>query len=181
MDGARRGGGPAAALAIRLGVQLRDVPRAALQTELLAHGQVITHFEDVPPASFPGADRAPPDLSPAVQFWGARGFFTTYQVEPDTPLTHGEAMRWCWLLERALDPWRTIPVEASTFRNSIPITYGAFGALLALAGAIADPSPLRRSLGAPPAPPPPPPAQRDEVITRGDACRLLYRLYAPSV
>ena len=67
--------GTAAALALERGVRVRDVPRGAMQRELLAQGQVITYFDDVAPAGFPGYGQQPAGVSAAAQFWGARGFF----------------------------------------------------------------------------------------------------------
>jgi hypothetical protein len=172
--------GTAAALALRSGVRVRDVPRGALQRTLLRHGQVIAFFQDVPPARFPGHEEQPPDLSAAIQFWAARGFFATYQAQPDAPLAAGEASRWVWLVERCYDPWRRSRADLDSFGNPEPITEADFLGLLA--SVLDDPSPLRRGLGAPGAPPQPSqPSQPDVALTRGDACRLLYQVYGQYV
>jgi len=137
----------------------------------------VCFIRDVPPARFPGADERPPDLSPALQFWGARGFFPTYAARPDEPLTHGEAARWVWLVSTVYDPWRRLAFDESLFAASDPISERDFQR--ALGDALGEPSPLRRSLGVPAAVPPP--NHPDAPITRGDACRLLYQIYAPHI
>ena len=170
--------GTAAALAVRGGVRVRDVPRAALQRALLARGQVITYLEDVLPAHFPGHEAQPPDLSAAMQFWGARGFFPNYAAWPEAPLSRGEAERWAWLVARAYDPWRRPPpVETERFDDAADASEAYF--LARLRAQIGAPSPLRRTLGTPDAAPLPSPSRPDAPITRGDACRLLYAVYAP--
>jgi hypothetical protein len=166
--------GAAAALAVRLCMRPRDVPRAALQRALLAHGQVITYFEDVPPLNFPGYEAQPAGLSAAVQFWGTRGFFHGYRAAPDAPLASGEAARWAWLLARTFDPWRRIPFEPAAFASQEPVTQAQFRAIVERA--LAECSPLRRSLGWPG--PLPAPAAPEAIITRGEASRLLYQHYA---
>ena len=165
--------GTAAAMAVRGNVRVRDVPRALLQQSLLDHGAVITYFGDVPPADFPGHEAYPEDLSAAAQFWGTRGFFATYEVKPNDPLSAGEAERWLWLVRREIDPWRTITLDRAALAADQPLTWGAF--TQRLRAAVEDPSPLRRSLGAPPLPPQP--ADPSASVSRGDACRLLYQLY----
>lgn len=172
--------GAAAALSVRHGVRPREVPRGALQRTLVRFGQVITYLQDVPPPRFPGHEDLAPDLWEALQLWGTRGFFSTYDARPDQPLAQGEAARWLWLLRREVDPWTRVQVDPAAFAAGEPISRTAF--LRALDAALADPSPLRRHLGAPP---PAPPALRsdvhDEPMTRGGACLLLYELYAPLI
>ena len=165
--------GTAAALAVRLGVRVRDVPRARLQRALLAQGQVIAHLQDVVPPRFPAAGDAPPDLSPAAQFWATHGFFSSYHARPGDPLLRGEAARWVWLVRRAYDPWRRDDTALDAFSDSAVCTEAEFLALLR--DRLGNPSPLRQSLGLPPEPPTP--TKPDASITRGDACRLLYAVY----
>lgn len=117
--------GTAAGLALQAGVRVRDVARPELQRRLLAHGQVITYFEDVSPRNFPGHEAQPGDRSAAVQFWGARGFFWRYQAEADSPLAMREALRWLWLVQRSIDPWRRLKADPTTFTGDEPITYQA--------------------------------------------------------
>ena len=169
--------GTAAALAVRAGVRVRDVPRAQLQRTLLAQGQVIAHLQDVTPIRFPAADQQPPDLSAAAQFWATHGFFSTYHVRPNDPLTRGEAARWVWLARRAYDPWRRDDTALDAFSGTAECTESEL--LTLLQERLGDPSPLRQSLGV--APDPPVPNKPDAPITRGDACRLLYAVYGPHI
>lgn len=190
--------GAAAALAIKRGV--RDVPRGALQRSLLAYGQVITFFEDIAPRGFPGSEHQPPELSAAAQFWGTLGFFQNYAARPDGPLSLGEARRWAWLVRRAVDPWRPIDVDASPsfpeadaatrpwvliasvpdsawFDDGADTTWFQFNEIVRRQ--MSEASPLRASLGVPLDPPELGDPHR--VVTRGEACRLLFRLYAELV
>ena len=178
--------GTAAALAVRHGVRVRDVPRAQLQRALLAHGQVITQLHDVAPARFPDADLHPPDLSAAAQFWGTHGFFSTYHALPHAPLTRGEAARWVWLVRRAYDPWQRDDTVYSTLDETAECTGAHFASLLS--DRLGDPSPLRQSLGVAPSLARWPQSQKSHIspeadapITRGDACRLLFEIYAPLI
>ena len=169
--------GTAAALALRRGVRVRDVPRGALQRALLATGQVITYFNDIAPEGFPGFDQQPSDLSVAAQFWGARGFFTHYAARPDLPLTQGEAQRWAWLARRAVDPWRPLEVDAGRFDDQAPCRWSAFTDIVR--AWMAEPSPLRDSMSPPPDVPTP--ERPEAIVRRGDACRLIDRLYGELV
>lgn len=91
--------GVAAHLAIATQVQPRAVDIEQLQRELLRQGQVITYFKDI--------DRADPAY-PALQFYGTKGFFPTYEArskamlgdewkallpKPSEPVTRGEFLR----------------------------------------------------------------------------------------
>ena len=169
--------GAAAALALRRGVRVRDVPRGALQRALLATGQVITYFNDIAPEGFPGFDQQPSNLSVAAQFWGARGFFSHYAARPDLPLTQGEAQRWAWLARRAVDPWRPLEVDAGRFDDQTPCRWSAFTDIVR--AWMAEPSPLRDSMSPPPDVPTP--ERPEAIVRRGDACRLIDRLYGELV
>ena len=165
--------GTAAALSLERGVRVRDVPRAALQRELLARGQVIAYFNDIAPAGFAGYEQQAAGLSEAAQFWGARGFFGQYAARPDDPLTRGEAQRWVWLTRRAADPWRPLQVDAGLFNDSTPCSWSAFTSIVRQW--MADPSPLRLSMGA--LPDVPAPERPEATISRGKACLLIDQLY----
>ncbi len=169
--------GQAAALALEHAVRVRDVPRGAMQRELLAQGQVITYFDDVAPAGFSGFEEQAADLSMAAQFWGARGFFPHYAVRPDEALTRGEAQRWAWLARRAVDPWRPVEVDTGLFEDQTPCTWSAFMHVVQMW--MAEPSPLRASMGG--LPELPTPEQAGAAISRGEACRLIDRLYGELV
>ncbi|MYA60839.1 MAG: FAD-dependent oxidoreductase, partial [Chloroflexi bacterium] len=169
--------GTAAALALERSTRVRDVPRGALQRALLAGGQVIAYFEDVVPAGFAGYGRQAPGLSEAAQFWGARGFFSHYAARLDGPLTMGEAQRWAWLARRAVDPWRPLEVDAGLFDDQAPCSWWAFTEIVRQW--MAEPSPLRRSMGG--LPDAPTPVRPEATISRGEACRLIDRLYGQLV
>lgn len=169
--------GTAAALALARGVRVRDVPRGALQRELLAAGQVITYFEDVAPAEFAGYDEQATGLSEAAQFWGARGFFSHFAARPDEPLTQGEAQRWAWLARRAVDPWRPVEVDPGMFDDQSPCSWSVFTDILQ--EWMAEPSPLRRSMGG--LPEVPTPQKPEATLSRSEACRLIDRLYGELV
>ncbi len=165
--------GQAAALALARGVRVRDVPRGRLQRALLDHGQVVTYCSDVAPAGFEGFEEQAASLSEAAQFWGARGFFPHYAVRPDEPLTLGEAQRWAWLARRAVDPWRPVEVDARLFDDQTPCSRSAFTDIVR--EWMVEPSPLRASMGG--LPEWPRPEQPEATIKRGEACRLIDRLY----
>lgn len=165
--------GTAAALALNRRVRVRDVPRGALQRALVDGGQVITYFEDVVPARFAGYDEQSPGLSEAAQLWGARGFFTHYAARPDEALTEGEAQRWAWLARRAVDPWRPLEVDARLFDDQAVCRWSEFTDILRQW--MDKPSPLRASTGG--LPDVPVPQHPAATISRGEACRLIDRLY----
>jgi len=165
--------GTAAALALGRGVRVRDVPRGALQRALLEGGQVITYFEDVAPSRFAGFEQQASGLSEAAQFWGARGFFSHYAARLDDPLTEGEAQRWAWLARRAVDPWRPLDVDAGLFEERTLCNWSAFTDIVRRW--MDEPSPLRRSMGG--LPDMPAPQGPEATIRRGEACRLIDRLY----
>ncbi|MDE2897018.1 MAG: FAD-dependent oxidoreductase, partial [Chloroflexota bacterium] len=169
--------GTAAALALGRGVRVRDVPRGALQRALLDGGQVITYFEDVVPAGFAGYEQQAPGLSKAAQFWGARGFFSQSAARLDDPLTAGEAQRWAWLARRAVDPWRPLEVDAGLFDDQAACCWSSFTEIVQQW--MDEPSPLMASMGG--LPDVPEPARPDATIRRGDACRLIDRLFGELV
>ncbi|MCY3957369.1 MAG: FAD-dependent oxidoreductase [Chloroflexi bacterium] len=165
--------GTAATLALERGTRVRDVPRGALQRELLAGGHVITYFEDVAPSGFSGYEQQAAGLWEAAQFWGARGFFSHYAARLNDPLTAGDAERWAWLARRAVDPWRPLEVDAGLFVDQTVCSWSSFADIVR--SWMAEPSPLRASMGG--LPDVPERARPDVTISRGDACRLIDRLY----
>ncbi len=86
----------AAAISLQTGVPLRRVNPADIQRELLRRfQQYIYFFPDVTPAT---------RHFEAIQFLAARGYFPTEQMQPDQPLTRGEAARVLWKHLRTLKP-----------------------------------------------------------------------------
>ncbi len=79
--------GTAAHLALQRGVLPSQISESELQRELLKQQHVICVFNDVPLEH--------PDWQ-ALQWFGARGFFPTYQAQPDETLTRAQAAQWLW-------------------------------------------------------------------------------------
>jgi len=90
--------GQAAGLAAHLAVRADIAPRALepgyLQRELLKLGQVITYFKDI--------DRAHPNYA-ALQYWGARGFFTDYFARANDPVSDEVAKAWARISGRMIE------------------------------------------------------------------------------
>ncbi len=82
--------GTAAHLARELFVEPRDVSTPRLQALLLENNQIITAFQDAQGPS----DTLTADTWRAMQFWGTRGFFDSYQARPQDTLTRGVAAQW---------------------------------------------------------------------------------------
>lgn len=97
---------------------LKRVPLAELQRRLLADRAVLVYFRDVPETH---------SAARAVQFWAARGFFTSYDARPDAAVTRGQAAVW---LARALG--LSTDRHASTSFVDVPKSYYASGAVAAL-------------------------------------------------
>jgi hypothetical protein len=77
--------GIAAELSLAASCHPRELPIARLQRRLLEGGVVIAYFDDLDP-SHPNYD--------AVQYWAARGFFSSYLARPDSPVTSELLERW---------------------------------------------------------------------------------------
>ncbi len=82
--------GTAAHIARNLSVEPRDVPVSRLQGRLIENGQVITTYTDAQTINS-SLDKKTCD---ALQFWGTRGFFDSYQVRPTEAVTRGQAASW---------------------------------------------------------------------------------------
>ena len=82
--------GTAAHLARRLRCEPRDVPTSRLQAWLLSNDQIITAFTDAQGPS----DSLSKDAWQAMQFWGTRGLFDSYNARPAEPITRGVAAQW---------------------------------------------------------------------------------------
>lgn len=77
--------GTAAHLALESGVEVRAVDRPALQRALLRQGQVITFFRDI--------DSKDPNYA-ALQYFGARGFFSDYYARAREAVSPEDASKW---------------------------------------------------------------------------------------
>ncbi|MHB1455467.1 MAG: FAD-dependent oxidoreductase, partial [Armatimonadota bacterium] len=82
--------GIAAHIAEKLFLKPRDIPVNRLQAFLVANNQVLTTFNDI---QGPNADVSE-DAWDAIQFFGTRGFFESYDVKPIELITRGQAAKW---------------------------------------------------------------------------------------
>ncbi|MBM7566011.1 FAD-dependent oxidoreductase [Paenibacillus sacheonensis] len=74
--------GAAADLAIASGKPPREISIDALQDELLAADQLIGYYRDIDASVLPGK---------AIQYFGAKGAFRSYDAAPDAPVTAEQA------------------------------------------------------------------------------------------
>lgn len=79
--------GHALALAHELGVEPADVPIERLQRRLVERGVMVTFFNEMDMAT--GARWVP-----AVQYWGTKGLFRSYDARPDDVLDASTASEW---------------------------------------------------------------------------------------
>ncbi|MBM3727352.1 MAG: FAD-dependent oxidoreductase [Acidobacteria bacterium] len=103
--------GVAAHLALAGGVEPRAVDPSKLQRELLERDQVITYFRDI--------DRADPAFR-ALQYFGAKGFFTGYLARSRDPLDQPTAERWWRLAMNAEPPSKPAAFTRETLRSWLP-------------------------------------------------------------
>lgn len=82
--------GLAAHIAEKLFLKPRDIPVNRLQALLVENNQVLTTFNDI---QGPNADVSD-DAWHALQFYGTRGFFDSYDVNPLGSVTRGKAAQW---------------------------------------------------------------------------------------
>ncbi|MHB1001377.1 MAG: FAD-dependent oxidoreductase [Armatimonadota bacterium] len=82
--------GTAAHMADVLYLEPREVPVNRLQSILVENHQVLTTFNDIQGPTDDVSDRA----WQAMQFFGTRGFFDSYDAKPLDTLTRGMAARW---------------------------------------------------------------------------------------
>jgi hypothetical protein len=132
---------------------------------LAERGAMLAFFNDVDPGS-----AAP--WQAAIQYFGTKGFFPTYDAAPDRPLDFATARIWIdacgHLLAGAFDPLRCARALARLPRTAGPaVTAEAFARLLAdqLAFAAGGDWPAEELLAGL--------ADRGAPLGRGDACRIL--------
>ncbi len=162
----------AAALAVREGVVPAQLKVSRLQRELVEHGIMISFFNE-----FDMATKEP--WVPAVQFFGAKWFFASYDARPREALDQETARRWAGIaadmltgkhahLEEARwaeiypEPGAVPAVTDAEFRDCVT------AALLQRRLTTARIAPLWTKL-----------APSDGCWSRGLACLLFYRLLAP--
>ena len=88
--GVGQAAGTAAHLARRLYVEPREVPVNRLQSWLVTKGQILTAFSDIQGPT----ELVSEQVWEAMQFYGTRGFFDSYDAKPLEPITRGTAARW---------------------------------------------------------------------------------------
>jgi hypothetical protein len=76
-----------------------------------------------------------------------------------------------------VDPWRPVEVDARLFDDQTPCSWSTFMDIVR--EWMAEPSPLRASIGG--LPEPPTPEQPKATIRRSEACRFIDRLYGELV
>lgn len=146
--------GTAAWMAIKNKVQVGDVPSHQLQHKLLEYNQILTYFEDLPIT-----DKA----FKAVQFWGTRNFFDSYQAKPNTALDKETFSKWNQIFSELAGTNAVSPVDdlsIDSFRKAIASSVDAsLKAIIEDQGNLYD----QRS--------------GSEPITRGEACMIYYNLF----
>lgn len=157
--------GEAAGFAAALAIQNKTTP-AALDADLLIrtlceHGSQVSFFNDVDAAADPLGN------APLIYF-GTKGFFASYDARPNDPLTSNAAMVWAegfaLLAAGKLDPQKFVLHTALTEQGatSRPVTTAEFVQMLP-----AEWDAVVERLGL---------AKKNEPLTRGEACRILYQL-----
>src|SRR5690554_3689787 len=86
--------GIAAQMAIERDIEVKDVPIHQLQLRLIDHHQILTYFDDL--------DRGDKAFS-AVQFWGTKGFFTSYQAATREALSPDDLRSWLGIFSELMD------------------------------------------------------------------------------
>ncbi len=82
--------GTSAHIARQLFIDPRDVPINRLQAVLLNDNQIITTYNEMKTPTTSVTE----NQWKALQFWGTRGFFTSYDALPMQDITRGEAASW---------------------------------------------------------------------------------------
>lgn len=108
--------GIAAQMALNDQINVRDVPVHALQQQLIESRQILTYFEDLEPTD---------NAFSAVQFWGTKGFFTTYRAATGEALTGTQFRDWInlakpWLKESIPEMVFEDNISIAAFKNSLP-------------------------------------------------------------
>ena len=82
--------GTAAHIARHLYFEPREVPVNRLQSLLVTNGQILTTFDDIQGPT----NQVSKEQWQAMQFYGTRGFFDSYDAKPLGLLTRGKAAQW---------------------------------------------------------------------------------------
>jgi hypothetical protein len=132
--------GVAAHLALAEGIEPRAVNASRLQRLLLERDQVLTYFRDI--------DRKHPAY-PALQYFGALGFFLDYEARADEAIDRQTARRWWKLAARREAPDGSGDVTKDELRRWLR------AAGFDVAGSVWITS-------------------SDSTVSRGELCRALY-------
>jgi hypothetical protein len=140
-----------------------QVPVDELQRLLLSRGVMISFFND-----FDMRHDAP--WVEAVQFFAARGFFPTYNADADQPLDEATAVLWIQELagllagnSRPLTLARQLAAARATVSKIDPVSFAARLCQAVGATAVDDLIPAASASGS-------------KLLTRGDACCIMYRV-----
>ncbi len=158
-----------AAFACVLALRTKQAPAAIdvqqLQHLLVARGLMISFFNDFDMAT-------PAAWVPAVQFFGSKGFFATYDARPNDLLDRETARRWIeGLCSLALGKLSPLPLAQAIARVQVAEAVPAreFAALVAQQVAfVLDTTKHQAVVQDWPG------AKTDDPVTRGDACAFLY-------
>ena len=164
--------GEAAGFAAALAVKQQTTP-AKLDADLLLRTLVkrrvmVSFFNDIDVTS-------DEPWTAAVQYFGVKGFFSSYDARPDKPLTTATARHWAAALAEcasnvAFDPTnRAKALAKAETESTAPVTLDAFAAQLkdALQAAGVKPACVDDALGRRG-------LKKADKLSRGDACRLMF-------
>lgn len=110
---------------------------------------------------------------PAVQYLGAKGFFASYEANPDRKLTDKLAMRWADHLRywKTTGNWNAVNEALKTAKeeetDGEPVTAGKFAAMITSALSV-NASGVLKALG----------IHTGQAISKGDAARLIFEITA---
>ncbi len=154
----------AVALASERDVPLGEIDVDELQIRLVQHGFMISFFNDV------DVSNTEPWV-PAIQFLGAKGFFSSYDARPHEPLDPATALRWARtfgaMLHGDLDAGDEARRLASTEPSEGSVTAADLLHLLEREMAYRDIVLDTVGVG---------PSDRDAPVTRADACTMVFEL-----
>jgi hypothetical protein len=161
--------GFAAALAARHNTTPAQLDPDVLLRTLVERRMMVSFFNDVDASS----DKA---WVPAVQYFGTKGLFDSYNALADEPLTNSVSAVWADtfgdLLDGKLDPQqRAQSLHQADRSDRHPVTANEFAAMLGqkLAAVGGDPSSAGAVVVQLDISP-------DQAVSRGDACRIMYVL-----
>jgi hypothetical protein len=142
--------GTAAALAVRDNSEIRNVDMHALQKQLVENGQILTYFDDLAPT-----DKA----HPAAQFWGTKGFFTSYTSALTEPISSDTLTDWLAIFVKTLQLDAVFRIDKTAQVKRIDF----IGQLKKLLPSIPDETAWTYEN-----------STSDQAVTRGEVCLALF-------